>query len=156
MTRATWDETWMRVAHAVAMRSECHKAKVGAVIVSPEQRVIATGYNGKPAILDTTVDLRVGDCRDWCPRPNSTNPSPCYDDCLSIHAEMNALMHSSRRDREGGSLYVTGSVCWTCAKPVANSGIKRVVMPFTEAYRDPEKTARLLTACGLEVVRWGH
>ena len=32
LTRPTWDETWMSIAHTVAKRSRCSRAGIGAVI----------------------------------------------------------------------------------------------------------------------------
>ena len=45
--RPGWDEYFMRIACVAALRSNCMKRKVGAVIVR-DKRVISTGYNGTP------------------------------------------------------------------------------------------------------------
>ena len=143
----SWDDAWMDVAFAVSSRSSCTRMRVGAVIVDPHNRIIATGYNGAPA------GLRLK-CADACERARKTDQlSPCYDDCISIHAEANALMFCDRRDREGGTIYVTTSMCYTCAKLVANSGLSRVVLhPQTgDEYRNPSRSMHLLESCGLKV-----
>lgn len=150
--RATWDETWMAVALAVAERSACERAQAGVAIVDRTQRIVATGYNGPPA------NFPIGDaraCAAWCVRGASgplADPRS-YDDCVAIHAEQNALMFCDRRDREGGTLYVTTSVCVTCAKLVANSGLARVVVAAEEGrdYRDPGRGVELLLRTGLVV-----
>lgn len=150
--RATWDETWMATALAVAKRSACGRAQAGVVIVDATQRIIATGYNGPPA------GIRLGElrgCAAWCPRGASgplADPRN-YDDCVAIHAEQNALMFCDRRDRLGGTLYVTTSVCVTCAKLVSNSGLERVVVaadPGRE-YRHAAEGVRMLVRAGLTV-----
>jgi dCMP deaminase len=48
MLRPGWDEYFMKMAQVAALRSNCVKRKVAAVIVR-EKRVISTGYNGTPS-----------------------------------------------------------------------------------------------------------
>lgn len=50
MPRPTRDETLMVVAHEIAKRGTCSRAKVGALI-SRNGRIIVTGYNGAPASM---------------------------------------------------------------------------------------------------------
>lgn len=146
MIPASWDDVWMDIARAVSFRSSCTRMQVGAVIVDPKNRVIATGYNGTPSGLRAT-------CLNDCDRPNAEKLSPCYDDCISIHAEANALMFCDRRDREGGTIYVSTSVCYTCAKLIANSGLHRVVMArqYHDEYRNPLRSVKMLHDSGLKV-----
>lgn len=47
--RPTWDAVWLHVAEAVSARSLCTRSKVGAVIVTPANRIVAVGYNNPPA-----------------------------------------------------------------------------------------------------------
>src|SRR5512139_857292 len=49
-SRISRDQMLLEIAKAVAMRSTCDRAKVGAV-VAREGRVISTGYGGAPAGL---------------------------------------------------------------------------------------------------------
>lgn len=143
--RPTWDETWMGLAQIVALRSKCVRG-YGAVIVDHSNRIVATGFNGEPKTLDVE-----GSCRAWCPHANQS-PGGDYSDCLSIHSEANALLFCDRRDREGGTIYVTGVPCWDCAKLIANSGLATVVILDDGAtYRDPPKVFHLLERCGVDV-----
>lgn len=84
------------------------------------------------------------------------NVSPCYDDCMSLHAEQNALMFSDRRLRVDGTIYVTSHVCFGCAKLVANSGLSTVAVPadttLEAAHRKPERSYEFLESCGIEVI----
>lgn len=171
--RANWDDTWLATARAVAQRSLCSRAQVGAVIVSSANRVLATGYNGPPANYtvpdrDPVLAGRAGRVRmigacdgsgpgAFCHR-GLHGPTPAtlksYEDCPSVHAEMNALMHSDRSSREGGTIYVTGAICWACAKAIANSGIIRVVIGIEvddRSHRDPIATELLLNNCAVRV-----
>ena len=143
MIRWTWDRTWMKVAEAVAQRSICLRDKVGAVIISTDQRVVGTGYNGQPSGFPE-------DCVS-CPRrlKGGEGLDDFYSDCTSIHAEANCLLYSDMSRRQGGTLYVTRSPCWGCCKIIANSGIQSVVLPlFSEP--DPKVLAYLATS-GLRV-----
>lgn len=122
-TFTTWDETWMAVAIAVSRRSKCSRDQVGAVVVSTDQRVIGTGYNGQPSGFSETCET--------CPRrlKVGTGLDDFYSDCTSIHAEANALLFSDSTRRKGGTLYVTRAPCWGCSKLIANSGIEDLVLP---------------------------
>ena len=149
-SRPSWDITWMNVADTVSKRSRCSRAQIGAVIVSKDQRISSTGYNGPAATLDVE-----GDCIDWCPRAQGVVPlDNLYDACPSIHAEANALLYVDRSRVEGGTIYITDVACLQCAKLVSNSGISRVVMRVssTAAHRKPEETIQYLQKCNLDVV----
>jgi dCMP deaminase len=140
----------MNVAETVAKRSRCSRAQVGAVVVSSQQRISATGYNGAPAGWPDETD-----CIEWCPRARGEAPlDQFYEDCPSIHAEANALLYVDRSKVEGGTIYVTGACCMQCAKLVSNSGIARVVMKIRDIdkHRSPEKVVEFLTKSGLQVI----
>lgn len=147
--RPSWDTTWMTIADTIARRSRCSRAQIGAVIVSANQRIASTGYNGPAATLEVE-----GDCINWCPRAQGVAPlDNVYDACPSIHAEANALMYVDRSRIEGGTIYITDVACLQCAKLVSNSGVYRVVMRVssTAAHRKPEATIEYLKNCNLEV-----
>lgn len=154
LTRCTWDEVWMRVADSVACRSRCVRAQYGSVIVDVDNRIIATGYNGPPADLPTLTEFCDGFCERAQQGPGDAPLS--YDTCATIHSEANALMFCSRDAREGGTLFVNGCPCLSCAKLIANSGLARVVYrpEPDKGYRDPRRTITLLRSCKLEVVAW--
>lgn len=146
--RLDWDTTWLVVADTIGKRSRCSRRGIGAVLVSPKQRIVATGYNGPPAGLELD-----GECSGWCARASEVQPGTTYANCLSVHAEVNALIYADRNLYEGGTMYVTGAVCWDCAKIVANSGVKRVVMVIgtDDKHRAPDRSINLLKAAGIEV-----
>ena len=48
--RPTWDDYFINIALAVAERSTCDRAHVGAVLVR-DKRILTTGFNGSPAGL---------------------------------------------------------------------------------------------------------
>jgi deoxycytidylate deaminase len=59
-------------------------------------------------------------CYRQCPEAERT-----HECCL--HAERNALLHSSPIERRGGTMYVTGVPCKTCALHIMASGLSRLV-----------------------------
>lgn len=143
----------------IAQRSQCIRAKVGAVIVDAENRMVSVGYNGGP---------RGGEFADPCDGSESpklpfclrgrfgptTETATTYEDCFFIHAEQNALTFSGWRERHGGTLYVTGPVCWICARNITNSFLARVVIAnevTDRSYRQPDEVIEFLRE-HLEVV----
>jgi dCMP deaminase len=46
--RVPWDDYFLHVADSVALRADCTRRKVGAVLVSPQHKILSTGYNGSP------------------------------------------------------------------------------------------------------------
>lgn len=170
----------MTVARTIALRSLCSRDRVGAVIVTAENRIVDTGYNGPPRGMHRD---ELTDCRSWCPRAQSQLPDcgnseihpphkhcvgwpamayaqrlrPGYEDAVELHAEANALMFSDRRAREGGTIYVTSGTCSACAKLVANSGLARAVYGRRSdgaSHRDSERWYDFMRGCGLEVVTY--
>ena len=140
----------MQVADAISHRSRCSRAQIGAVVVSKDQRISSTGYNG-PASLFPTED----ECMSWCPRAQGlTTLDNTYDSCPSIHAEANALLYVDRSRVEGGTIYITDAACYQCAKLISNSGITRVVMRIgtRAAHRLPDATVEYFKKCNIDVV----
>jgi len=162
--RPSWDDTWLAVADAVGRRSLCDRAKIGAVIVDPRNRVVAVGYNGPPAGFDPRggdgePNLQLG-CLHWCPRAQDAARGrryaalmPDYTTCPALHAEANALSVCDRSQREGGKIYTTGDVCFDCAKLIANSGLTEVVVRSDGGeHRNPSRSYEFLESCGVTVV----
>jgi deoxycytidylate deaminase len=147
-------------------RSRCDRAKIAAVIVSPHQRIVATGYNGPPARWTPPPPGELTThCVDWCDRaqliieqghsPVSEAVSALYEDCPTIHAEINALLYSDPHERKRGTIYVTGSVCMACAKAIGNSGITTVTLvnvdEEADAHRNPTEVRKFLVECDVRV-----
>ncbi|MDR7555678.1 MAG: cytidine/deoxycytidylate deaminase family protein [Armatimonadota bacterium] len=145
MTRPSWDEYFMRIAHLASSRSTCRRRRVGAVIVK-DRMVLSTGYNDTPR--------GVPNCGEGgCARCASAVPSGTgHDTCLCIHAEMNCVIQAAYHgvSINGADIYVTHQPCLTCAKMLLNAGIRRVV--FAGDYPDPLARA-LLEAAGVALER---
>lgn len=143
-SRPDWDEYFMDIARMVALRSNCIKRKVAAVIIK-DKRIISTGYNGTPR--------GIKNCNEGgCPRCNHFGPSgDKLEDCLCSHAEENAIVQAAYHgvSIKGSTIYSTYSPCLTCTKMIINSGIREVI--YNEAYSIEEVPKRLLKEAGITV-----
>lgn len=116
----------MGITHAVAARADCTRARVGAVIVASDRRIVATGYNGGPSGGPSCL---AGDCPRGRLSLTEAPPGGSYGNCISLHAEQNAIAYADHRDTDGGTIYITRPPCDMCAKLIQAAGIVRVVFP---------------------------
>lgn len=108
-----WDSYYLEEAKLIASRSK-DSEKVGACIVSKSNGIISKGYNGLPRLVEDT-EQRI---------------SGIHRNRFMVHAEANAI---SAAAREGvclnySSIYVTHTVCASCAGLIIQCGIDTVVM----------------------------
>src|SRR5580692_10677344 len=140
MNRPHWRTYFMRLAYLAATRATCDRKQVGAIIVTEDHRVVATGYNGAPKgqlSCDEAGHMLVdGHC------------------VASLHAESNALDFAGRFAL-GCSLYVTASPCWDCAKRIVNAGIAKVTYdePYDSRYGKSQDVPGYLLNAGIKVVK---
>ncbi|MBN1282666.1 MAG: AAA family ATPase [Proteobacteria bacterium] len=141
--RPSWDEYFMDIARVVALRGNCIKRKIAAVIVR-DRRIISTGYNGTPR--------GIKNCNEGgCPRCNSFGASgENLDECLCSHAEENAIVQAAYHgvSIKGGTIYTTYSPCLICTKMIINSGLAEVV--YDRAYTIAEVPLKLLKEAGVK------
>ncbi|MCV2394725.1 deaminase [Actinotalea sp. M2MS4P-6] len=133
--RPSWDQWGLTIATAVSTRADCTRRLVGAVMMSPDHRVLGTGYNGYPP-------GQPGCLTDGaCPRGRLTyDEHPTGTDyvgtdtgrCEAIHAEENVVMEVAREKRAGATVYCTDEPCFNCFRVLAGSGVARVVWPDGE------------------------
>jgi dCMP deaminase len=142
--RPTWDEYFMSIAKVVAMRSNCMKRKVAAIIVK-DMRVVSTGYNGTPR--------GAKNCNEGgCPRCNGMAQSgTALDECLCCHGEENAITQAAYHGTslKGSTLYTTFAPCLLCTKMIINSGIVEVV--YNREYPLNDRALSLLKECGVKL-----
>jgi dCMP deaminase len=112
----SWDDYFMAVALLSAQRSKDPNTQVGACIVSPQNKIIGIGYNGFP----------IGCSDDELPWERDGKPLETKYPYV-CHAEMNAIVNSTKADLTGSRLYVSLFPCNECAKLVIQVGIKTVV-----------------------------
>ena len=135
----SWDEYFMGVAKLAARRSKDPNTQVGACIVSQENIIISTGYNGMPK-----------GCSDdefpWA-REGAETKYPYV-----VHAELNAILNANGRDLRGSRVYVALFPCNECAKAIIQSGVKEVVYLSDKYANTPgtQASKRMLTAAGVK------
>ena len=130
MSRIGWDEYFLNIAKVVSKRSTCLKRQYGSVIVDKNKILISSGYNGSPKGKVNCCD------RGYCKRLDVPHNSGQYDECDSVHAEMNSIISASRIDMIGATLYLYGEEnghiinsepCPICRRMIQNAGIERIV-----------------------------
>ena len=138
---------YLDIAETVLERGTCLRRNFGAIIVKNDQ-IVSTGYVGAPRGRHNCIDLGV------CIRESMQVPrGERYELCRSVHAEANAIIHASRNDMIGATMYLVGkdaktgeyvkdaNSCAMCKRMIINAGIKRVIIrnsrdTFTAIYVD--------------------
>ena len=125
-----WDEYFMGIAKLTAGRSKDPNTQVGAVIVSEDNRVLSTGYNGTPN----------GFHDDDFPWGRDGNPLETKY-MFVCHAEANAIdnFRGYKKEFENARIYVDLFPCNECAKKIIQSGIKEVIY-LSDKYADSDST----------------
>ena len=135
----SWDEYFMGIAMLAARRSKDPNTQVGACIVSQDNIIISTGYNGMPK----------GCSDDEFPweRTGAETKYPYV-----VHAELNAILNANGRDLRGSRIYVALFPCNECAKAIIQSGVKEVLY-LSDKYKDSMTdlaSKRMLRAAGVK------
>lgn len=113
----SWDDYFMAVALLSAQRSKDPNTQVGACIVSAQNKIVGIGYNGFP--IGCSDDILPW-TRDADSKLDTKYPYVC-------HAEMNAIVNSTKADMTGARLYVSLFPCNECAKLIIQVGIRKVI-----------------------------
>lgn len=135
----SWDEYFMGIAMLAARRSKDPNTQVGACIVSDENVIISTGYNGMPK----------GCSDDEYPweREGEETKYPYV-----VHAELNAILNANGRNLQGSRIFVALFPCNECAKAIIQSGIKEVLY-LSDKYNDTMlnlASKRMLMSAGVK------
>ena len=138
----SWDEYFMGIAMLAARRSKDPNTQVGCCIVSQDNIIISTGYNGMPK----------GCSDDEFPwnREGADTKYPYV-----VHAELNAILNANGRDLRGSRIYVALFPCNECAKAIIQSGVKEVLY-LSDKYLGTMgnlASKRMLDAAGVKYTR---
>ena len=144
--RPSWDEYFMEIADVVAKRSNCVSRKVGAVITVDNQ-IVATGYNGAPKGLHRCVDQ--GGCLR---KLNKIESGTRQEVCRAAHAEQHAILSAAVQgvSIKGGTIYTNTYPCSICTRMIINAEIKKIV--YDSDYSDP-LAKEMLDESGIKVLR---
>lgn len=128
----------MSLAYLIAARATCKEAKVGAVLVSQEHYVLATGYNG---MLKGEPECdHSGSCKLKRVRSNGET----FQMCPTIHAEANALAqyrlaHNQPHIPFGSIIYVTTFPCLACVQQLIQAKVSKVVYGNSNSWEGVSK-----------------
>lgn len=108
-----WDEYFWCMARAASIKSKDPRCCVGAVIVSQDNVVLSTGFNGLPR--------KVYDDKQILENVEEKLKVIC-------HAEQNAILNAARIGVaiKGTSIYVTKFPCLACCNAIVQAGITRI------------------------------
>lgn len=128
-----WDRRWLNMVKEVLSWSQDRSTKCGCVIVSPDNAVLAVGYNGLPRGIEYTEERH-------------ERPEKYY---WFEHSERNAIYNAARTGTSlvGATAYVSGPPCHDCARGLCQVGIRRVVIPKYHNFLDKAKDARWGESC---------
>ena len=112
----SWDEYYMGVAILSGRRSKDPSTRVGACIVSPENKIVGVGYNGFPWGCSDDVF-------PWASEGDYLETKDPY----VCHAELNAVLNAGGTSLKGARIYVAKFPCHECAKVIIQSGITEVI-----------------------------
>lgn len=112
MDKILWDNYFLSLAFIVAQRSIDPNTKCGCVLVSHDNRILSTGYNGPiKGSDDATIPME---------RPMKYK--------MMIHSELNALLayNGSYADIQNSKCYVTIRPCHDCLRSLLQKGITEI------------------------------
>lgn len=126
--RPDWDTYGLEMAKTAALRADCTRRRVGAVLMLPDNSIAVAGYNGGPSRGPSCL---AGEC----PRGRLSHEQLAADSdyssgvgtCVALHAEWNVLLRSSWQQMENATLYVTCEPCHLCWTLIKGTKISRVV-----------------------------
>lgn len=145
MPRLSWDEYFITISNEVAKRATCDRGRAGCVIVK-DRRILSTGYVGSPPGLPHCDDT--GHMMRAVIDDNGNTSQHCI---RTTHAEQNAISQAAKFgiSLDGATLYCKIEPCFTCAKLIITSGIKRVVCE--KRYHAGKDTRELFNQAGVQL-----
>ncbi|MDR0297629.1 MAG: dCMP deaminase family protein [Streptococcaceae bacterium] len=139
--RPTKDEYLKEIVSVVAKRSTCTHAQVGALLVTHDGQILATGYNGSVAGMPHCTDVGCLEDKDG--------------HCIAtVHAEQNAIAQAAKHgvSPEGAVLYTTLFPCIACLKLVIAAGVREI--RYIDEYHAKEPyEEELIETLGIKVAK---
>jgi len=143
--RPSWDEYFMTITRAIAKRATCNRGKTAAIAVK-DRRIIATGYVGSPKGLPHCDEA--GHMLHKVINEDDSISQHCI---RTVHAEQNVICQAAKFgiSLDGATMYMKLTPCFTCAKMIINTGIKRIVAE--KKYHRDKYSLKFLKEAGIEV-----
>lgn len=140
MSRPSWNQYFMGLAHFASLRSHDSQTKVGCVIANERNQVVSMGYNGFPRGIDDS-------------NLPTTRPEK-YP--YMVHSEENAISNLTALMGEKLKIFLTHYPCYRCAKLLWQHNIKLWFIEkenLVVSWADEDiKVYNLLVENGLEIV----
>jgi dCMP deaminase len=142
--RPSWDEYFLKIVELIGSRGTCDRGRSGCVIAK-EKRILSTGYVGSP--IGAKHCDSIGHEMHTVKHADGRETRHCI---RTSHAELNAIANAARFgiSLDGATLYCHMTPCYTCAKIIINSGIKRVVCNLD--YHDGERSKKIFKETKIE------
>ena len=163
MKRPTWDEYFLSVMDATALRASCDRGKSACVIVK-DNRILGTGYVGAPSGLPSCDEVghqfikkfefnsSVSESLWQTKLPIKIDPHEFSTHCIrTVHAEQNAIVNCARNGVStlGATMYVTMTPCRVCAMIIIQAGIKSVIA--RNKYQRDSETREMFRLAGVHL-----
>ncbi len=136
--RPTFENLWVRVAELMSLRGDCRRRQVGAVLVLEDNHTHYTGWNG------TKEKKQPGCLSGACPRgllsyeeyPGYELGNNDYSNCISLHAEANALKSCLKNggDPTGATMYISCKPCEVCQQLLQEHHVYKII--WCDGYLD--------------------
>lgn len=159
--RPSWDEMFMFMAIASAVRHSCLKRGVGAVLIK-DNRIIGTGYNGAAGGIRSCLELGYCYYENLAADEYKTNGGDIsvikenfkiY--CQAVHAEANAMSQCSRDEAQGSVLYITNYPCPRCTQDIIITNRLKAVKVWKGYLESPVLTIDERRASGRKLLEAG-
>lgn len=161
--RPDWDTYFLGIAEAVALRADCTRRRIGALIVDADRRIISAGYNGappgKPGCLSANAcprgrhyAIKEESFTDGHPVPPGWQQRRYVCACGSRWPCTAAVAHGSSYDTGAGSCIAVHAEA--NALLFARTSVKGCVMYVTDVPCDG--CSRLLEASGIRRSVYTH
>jgi len=142
--KGTWEEYFFLCALAGTVRADCTRRQFSCIAVSPDYRILATGYNSPPKGVPSKVQeyQKLHNCdvpKGFpCCKDPLTPPNQSYDSCNALHAEQNCLQQLGNMNHyEWLDLYLAGRSgqtgelldcypCIYCSRMIRNANVRLV------------------------------
>jgi dCMP deaminase len=164
-----WNQYFFDMIEVVRSKSKDKSTKVGAIIVSPDNSIVSTGFNGFPrgVIDDESKAIPYGrphhyktvDVEKRYERPDKY--------LWTEHAERNAIYAAAKRgvSLDGCKIYVDWYPCSDCCRGIIQVGIKQIIIDarnyeekekyWNERWKDQmEVTKRMCYESRVEIYKW--
>lgn len=122
--RPVWDEHFLSLAKTAALRADCRRSRVGAIVVTPDNQVAGEGYNGSQP---GDVSCLAGNCERGRLSYEDCPANSDYGNCIAVHAEQNAVENAQRSGLPFSKVYTSRKPCSDCVAFCQANGVAKII-----------------------------